>query len=123
MAVEIIPDLERLLANKESVKRAVKSEAKDRERIARGLLQEARTSTPWVKIADPDNLTYTSDQGDPDSRPDWFFSLNAKKPGNPKSIEYGHNPSGVFGPGGRYGHIPSKAPEGLYILHRAAGLM
>jgi hypothetical protein len=39
------------------------------------------------------------------------------------AIEFGHEPSGVFGPGGRYEDVQSKAPEGLYILHRAAGLI
>jgi hypothetical protein len=51
---------------------------------------------------------------------DGFVNLNAP---DAVALEFGHQPSGVFGPGGRYGHIKSKAPEGRYILSLAAGLI
>lgn len=58
---------------------------------------------------------------------------------NALALEFGHDPSGAFGPGrsknrmsqsgvvmsavGTFGHGSSKAPEGQYILYRAAGLI
>ncbi|ACE79949.1 tail completion or Neck1 protein [Mycobacterium phage Bactobuster] len=36
------------------------------------------------------------------------------------ALEFGHAPSGVFGPGGKYEHVDSKAPEPTYILTQAA---
>jgi hypothetical protein len=36
------------------------------------------------------------------------------------ALEFGHAPSGVFGPGGRFGDVDSKPPEPTYILTRAA---
>jgi hypothetical protein len=80
-------------------------------------LQEARGSTRWHKIHGPDGLTSVdSSYGDVDG----FVNLNAP---NPMAIEFGHSPSGVFGPDGSLGHIETKAPEGLYILNHAAGLL
>jgi hypothetical protein len=55
-----------------------------------------------------------------DATPDMFVNLNA--PDAP-ALEFGHAPSGVFGPGGALGHLDTKAPEGRYILSRAAGLV
>lgn len=79
-------------------------------------LAAARASTRWHKILGPEHLTrVTKSEGDVDA----FTNLEAP---NPMAIEFGHAPSGVFGPGGRYAHVKTKAPEGLYILSRAAGL-
>lgn len=36
------------------------------------------------------------------------------------ALEFGHAPSGVFGPGGKYEHVDSKPPEPTYILTQAA---
>lgn len=93
---------------------AVQAQAKKTEGLARANLAEARGSTHWHKIHGPDHLTQvTLSHGDVDS----FVNLEAP---NPMAIEFGHEPSGVFGEGGSLGHLETKAPEGLYILTRAA---
>ncbi|BBC53824.1 putative head-to-tail connector [Mycobacterium phage PP] len=101
----------RLIAHKPGVADAVWDEAKERERLAHGILEQVRATTPHHKIFGPDGLTKTSRER---SYPDAFFSLNAP---NPKAIEFGHDPSGVFA------GTDTKPPEGLYILYRAAGLV
>jgi hypothetical protein len=81
---------------------------------AQANLQEARSSTRWYKIIGPDHLTFVdSSFGDIDG----FVNLNAE---SAVGIEFGHVPSGVFGPGGIYEHVKTKSPEGLYIITRAA---
>lgn len=90
-------------------------------RIANGRLQHARSTTEWYKIIGPGDLTEirvgksTGKYGKVDSKysADWLVSMYAP---NAMAIEFGHAPSGVFGPGGRYGHIKTKAPFGLYIM-------
>lgn len=97
------------------VKHAVRNEADSVADAARANLAEVRGTTRWYKIYGPDHLTTVdSSHGEVDA----FANLNAP---NPMAIEFGHQPSGVFGPDGQYGHIKTKAPEGLYILHKAAG--
>jgi hypothetical protein len=115
MGVQLIGEtaMHQVISHLEGVKHAVHDEAKTLSRKAEANLREARSSTRWYKILGPGHLTSISvSQGDVDS----FVNLNAP---NPLAIEFGHAPSGVFGPGGRYGHIKTKAPEGLYILTRA----
>lgn len=98
------------------VKSAVSDEADEVGDKAKARLAQARASTHWHKIHGPDHLTrVTVSHGDVDS----FANLEAP---NAMAIEFGHQPSGVFGPGGALGHIDTKAPEGLYILSGAAGL-
>jgi hypothetical protein len=74
----------------------------------------------WVRIVPhiPFKITMEHATGDK-SAGSWIVSLEGD---NPSALEYGHAPSGAFGPGGRYGHLKTKAPAGLYILHRAADL-
>lgn len=105
-----------VISHLEGVRSAVHDEAKAGGRRAEANLAAARASTHWHKIQGPDHLTrVTVDQGEVDS----FFSLEAP---NPEAIEFGHAPSGVFGPGGEFGHLVTKAPHGLYILTHAAML-
>ena len=113
---ELIPDLESVVVHIPGVGNAIYDEAEEREHVANGFLEEARATTTHTKIVGPAHLTNTSVErlGPVDSQ----FSLNAP---SPESIEFGHNPSGVFDPD-RYGRR-TKPPEGLYILHRAAGLV
>lgn len=93
----------------------VRKEADAVADAAKANLEEARASTRWHKIIGPGHLTNVdSSHGEVDA----FANLNAP---NPMAIEFGHQPSGVFGPGGRYGDTKTKAPEGLYILHKASG--
>ncbi|ANA86958.1 hypothetical protein SEA_STROSAHL_23 [Gordonia phage Strosahl] len=98
------------------VRDAVKKEGRKIERRAEKNLAKARASTQWDKIFGPDHLTTVSgDMG----ITDYLVHLNAP---NAMAIEFGHAPSGVFGPNGSLGHIETKAPDGLYIIVRAAGL-
>jgi hypothetical protein len=95
------------------VKRSVREGADDIEGNAEAILRAVRATTPHKKMAGPDRLTYISKEPAKDSTTDWFVSLNAP---NPIAIEYGHQPSGFFA------GTDTKAPDGLYILHKAAGL-
>lgn len=79
-------------------------------------LAKARGSTRWYKIHGPAHLTQVGSFIDGS---DGVIYLQAP---NAMAIEFGHGPSGVFGPGGEYGHLETKAPHGLYILTRAASL-
>jgi hypothetical protein len=106
------------------VKRVVKDEAHEIGRMAEGLLEEARATTTWqkleppmVKVKQPSGTTNITVEPSDDGlyREDWFVCLNS--PFNPVALEYGHQPSGYFK------DKPSDAPEGLYILHRAARLI
>lgn len=97
-------------------KRAVDRKAVEVGKVAEANLGSVRASTRWHKIHGPDHLTQvTTSHGDVDA----FVNLEAP---NAMAIEFGHSPSGVFGPEGSLGYLQTKAPEGLYILHRAAGL-
>lgn len=100
-----------LIANMPGVADAMYDEAKERDKIANGILEEIRATTPHHKIFGPGRLTRTSSERD---YPDALFSLHAP---NAVAIEYGHHPSGVFA------GTDTEAPEGLYILHRAGGLI
>lgn len=104
-----------VVSHQEGVRAAVKNEADSVAQAAKAELAHVRGSTRWHKIFGPSHLTsVSSSQGEVDA----FANLHAP---NPMAIEFGHSPSGVFGPGGRYGYIRTKAPDGLYILHKAAG--
>lgn len=93
---------------------AIHKETGELETRAKANLDGARSSTRWHKIFGPGHLTdVTKSFGDVDG----FVNLEAP---NPMAIEFGHAPSGVFGPDGSLGHIHTKAPDGLYILTRAA---
>lgn len=106
-----------LIAHMDGVRDAVHDKAKEGGDRARANLGEARASTHWHKIHGPDHLTKVDvSRGEVDS----FFSLEAP---NAMAIEFGHQPSGVFGPGGALGHLDTQAPHGLYILTRASGIL
>ena len=107
-----------------AVKNGVRRGAKEVGVRAEVLLDEARATTPHEKLGpdvvtnpQPSNLTKITVDPAFDWPSDWFVSMWAPAPSNPVAIEYGHMPSGFFK------NKPSKAPEGLYILHRAAGLI
>lgn len=103
-----------VVSHHEDTNAAIHKETGELEIRAKANLSEARSSTRWHKIHGPDHLTQvTKSFGDVDG----FVNLEAP---NPMAIEFGHSPSGVFGPGGSLGHIKTKAPDGLYILTRAA---
>lgn len=93
------------------------------ETDAKQNLTSARATTGWYKIADPDNQTEIgSDRGvGKYGAVDYIVWMEAYKQGA-MALEFGHTPSGVFGPGGKYSHIVTRAPHGLYILTRAAGI-
>lgn len=108
--------MNRVISHQSEVKRAVNKKGRSVEQKARGNLARARASTKWSKIIGPGHLTFISSS---ETGTDYLIHLNAP---NAMAIEFGHSPSGIFGPDGSLGHIQSKAPEGLYILIRAAGL-
>jgi hypothetical protein len=112
-------ELNSYLAMVPEVQRELWSEAKRVERIADNKLDFARASTQWFKIAAPPHLTYialqraTKNSQGKASATDYLVTMFAP---NAWAIEYGHEPSGVFGPGGKLGHIESKPPRGLYLM-------
>lgn len=112
-----------IVAHLEGVEDAVHDQAKTVGRRAKANLAEARGSTRWHKIhpeTSPPHVTDVAvEQGiDPAHTEDSFVILEGL---DPMATEFGHAPSGVFGPGGELGHLQTKAPHGLYILTRAAG--
>ena len=104
---------------------AVKEEAGDIGQRADAILDTVRATTPHQKLVEeireesrqPSGLTFIRVEKAWDRPSDWFVSLYAPNPSNAYALEFGHQPSGFFK------NKPSKAPEGLYILHRAAGLI
>lgn len=107
--------LNRHIAHMDGVGHEVHHEAEETGRRASGYLEEVRGSTRWHKIIGPGHLTFIEiTRGEVDS----FVDLIAP---NPMAIEFGHEPSGVFGPGGRFSHVHTRAPHGLYILTHATG--
>jgi hypothetical protein len=114
-------DLNNIMPGHADVKRAIREETTKVYARAQANLEEARGSTRWHKIVGPGGLTEVmKDSEQVKASTDGLVILQAP---NAMAIEYGHEPSGVFGPGGRYEDVESKAPEGLYILNRAAGLL
>lgn len=112
-------ELNSYLAMVPEVQRKLYGEAKRVERIADNKLDFARASTEWEKIAAPSHMTYvalqratTNSQGKA-SATDYLVTMFAP---NVWAIEYGHMPSGVFGPGGRYADVKTKPPRGLYLM-------
>lgn len=106
-----------VVSHNDEVTRAVHQQTRETGARAKANLAAARGSTRWHKIFGPEGLTeVTETYGDVDG----FVNLDAP---NPMAIEYGHQPSGVFGPNGLLGHIKTKAPDGLYILARASGII
>jgi hypothetical protein len=107
--------LNRIVAHLPECKDGVHKEAKQIGRRAEANLAAARGSTHWHKIHGPSHTTRISvSQGEVDS----FVNMDGE---DPMAIEFGHAPSGVFGKGGEFGHLETKAPHGLYILTSAAG--
>lgn len=118
MAVKLIGQkaMNSIVSRHTEVRREVHQKGRQVENKAKANLARARASTRWSKIVGPGHLSFVTGSA---SGSDYLIHLNAP---NAMAIEFGHAPSGVFGPGGSLGHVPSKAPEGLYILIRAAGL-
>lgn len=81
---------------------------------AEGILAQVRATTTHEKIIGPGGLTFidVNPAAQPKYPADWQVELHAP---NPIAIEFGHDPSGYFA------GTNTKAPEGLYILYRAAG--
>ncbi|AOT24677.1 hypothetical protein PBI_STASIA_21 [Mycobacterium phage Stasia] len=106
--------LNSIVANLAETKAAIRREAREVEGRARRNLAQARASTTHSKIIGPGHLTSIGSAADD---PDVLVYMEAP---NPMAIEYGHGPSGYFDPD-KYGKV-TKAPAGLYILNRAAGI-
>lgn len=99
--------------------KALRRLTREVEGKARANLSQARSSTQWEKIADPEHLTSIGSAKY--GNVDYVVYMEAYKNGA-MALEFGHAPSGVFGPGGSLSHVQSRAPHGLYILTRAAGV-
>ena len=114
--------MDKIVSHLEPVSRGIREEAEAVGAAAKAGLEEARASTRWVKIypeLSPPHVTRISvEHGTGEYTPDSFVNLHAL---NPMALEFGHSPSGVFGPGGKLAHVKTRAPEGLYLLHKAAG--
>jgi hypothetical protein len=101
-----------IIAHMPDLHREIQQEAKRVGRIADERLEAARGSTHWHKIADPGHETkITIENGDVDA----VVNMEGYKQGA-MALEFGHAPSGVFGPNGKYSHVKTKAPYGLYIM-------
>ena len=104
--------------------KALRRLTREVENRARGNLAEARATTQWDKIADPSHMTSIGAAQETSAKYgsiDYYVYMEAYKQGA-MALEFGHAPSGVFGPGGSLSHIVTRAPHGLYILTRAAML-
>lgn len=99
-----------VISHLDEVRDEVKSEGRKIERKAEMNLQRARASTRWTKILGPSTLTTVTGEM---QATDYLVHLNAP---NAMAIEFGHQPSGLFA------GTDTKAPAGLYIIVRAAGL-
>ena len=89
-------------------RRAVREERDKVTRRAQDNLAQARASTPWHKIDGPEHMTRIEES---EKGVDALTHLVAD---NAMALEFGHALSVVFG------GTETKAPEGLYILTRAA---
>jgi hypothetical protein len=88
-------------------------------------LEAVRGSTHWYKIhpetSPPHETEIKVEKGtDPKHTQDSFVVMEGN---NPMATEYGHHPSGVFGPEGSLGHVPTRPPAGLHILGLAAAVV
>ena len=94
---------------------AVGDAAKEMGGRAKDILTTVRATTPYNKLSGPAHLTYiTTDKAEDGEPPDWLVKLHAP---NPIAVEFGHQPSGWFA------GTDTHAPDGLYILYKAAGMM
>jgi len=118
--VQLIDDyaMNLVVSHIDGVRESVSKEAEVIEGRAKGYLEEARATTHWHNIGDPASTGHRAEvtltHGDVDS----FVNLEGP---DAIAIEFGHEPSGVFGPGGSLGHLVTRAPHGLYILTHATG--
>lgn len=107
-----------LAAHDPKVQRALWHEAKKIEATADRKLQTVRASTEWYKIVpemSPPHVTHIQLQRDATDgqTADYLVSMVGL---NAWAYEYGHSPSGVFGPGGRLSHVKTKAPRASYLM-------
>ena len=99
-------------ARHSETKRAVRRVNRDVSGRARSFLAAANTTR---RITPKDYFPAEIETAEHDV--DCFTMLHAP---NAMALEFGHDPSGVFGPGGRFEHVNSKPPEPTYILTRAS---
>lgn len=102
----------KFIAGMPGVQAEIRSETQRIGRIADRRLTALRASSQWVKLADPSGQTkITTEYGGFDG----FVNLEAYKMGA-MALEYGHEPSGVFGPTGRFSHIKVRPSRGTYLM-------
>lgn len=112
MAVKVYPIANEAAARHVETKRAVRRLNRDVSGRARANLAAANATN---RITPKGYFPAEIETAEHDV--DCFTMLHAP---NAMALEFGHAPSGVFGPGGRLGHVDSKPPEPTYILIRAA---
>ncbi|QGH79692.1 hypothetical protein SEA_ANON_21 [Gordonia phage Anon] len=112
MAIRLIGQtpMNYVVSHHREVQAAIRKEGRSVTRKAEVNLARARASTRWSKISGPDHLTTVAGE---EADVDYLIHLRAP---NAMAIEFGHSPSGFFA------GTETKAPDGLYILIRAAGL-
>lgn len=129
MAVEIYKeekDFNAFIAKMDGVQAELKSQASRIGGIAEGRLESARSSTQWHKVdlgseTQPSGLTKIEVHRPFGQYASTSYEVSMVVEGpirfpNAMAIEFGHAPSGVFGPTGRLSHVKTKAPYGLYIM-------
>jgi len=108
--------VERMISYSSGVQGELYREARRLQGRAEKRLESIRGSTKWYKIADPGNLTRIEvDGADGKYGQDWLVSLVGHKM-SAGAIEYGHMPSGIFGPGGKFADVKTKPPKATYLM-------
>ena len=108
-------ELEGHISHMWGVQAALFGEANRIRGIADRKLQIERSTTQWVKFdqstAHLTEIKVASTTGK--YTQDYWVIMEGP---NAWAFEYGHEPSGIFGPGGRFGHIKTQPPKGTYLM-------
>lgn len=85
--------------------------------IADRKLEMERATTRWTKydqsLAHKTEIRVEAATGKYSQ--DYLVIMEAPKMGA-IALEYGHLPSGIFGPGGKFGHIKTQPPKATYLM-------
>lgn len=113
-----------IVSHHRDVRREIRNHTREVGERAKANVASARALSHWEKFDQTTAhmtraYTEVGGAGKYDSS-DGFVYLQGP---NPMALEFGHAPSGVFGPDGRFADVQTKSPHGLYILTRAARLL
>ncbi|OBJ41326.1 hypothetical protein A5630_23080 [Mycolicibacterium mucogenicum] len=114
-SLKLIPNkmMNAVVSHEDGVVDHVWDTAKEGSRNVESLIAKQRASTRWVKHDQSTAHEYHSDAVKNPNGIDAHFTLEGP---DAVALEFGHEPSGMFA------GTPTKAPDGQYILHHAAGL-